>query len=157
MRFLTGTRFSAHARAVLFSAACLFGSSSIYGQGLPASVKGLDPHFFVVIQVDSLPDGLVADVVRRPDAFAPNVIRVTKSTTPPELARAVTTLYASRVSRPTVVHELHGFIRKMASGEQPRVKANADLAAKDLIRLRSARVINIAGIGKGPFIIVSAR
>ena len=114
-----------------------------------------------------------AVVIRRPGEMPNNIILVTRATTPAELAHAASALIISRRSRGDQVdREIRALIGAPpvrtipaparrgpvagggATRQAGKPSGSARQAASDLQRLRSAPVFTIAGIGRGPALVI---
>jgi hypothetical protein len=107
----------------------------------------------VVVQVNHLdPPNAKALLIRRPTAYPPNVILVTPSTTPAELARAMATMIRSRAKHGNQVpRELRAPISEVQS--QPR-SMNEKRALSDLARLKNAPEVTIPGLAQGKYVVL---
>jgi hypothetical protein len=130
-----------------------------------------DPNMATLMLVDDIGPDARAIVIRRPGNLPNNIILVTRSTTPKDLATAVSSLITSRANRGDVVdREMRALIgakpqsakpgskRGAASATTPRADTgdspSVRLAAADLQRLRSAPEFSIPGIGHGPALVI---
>jgi hypothetical protein len=130
-----------------------------------------DPRITTLMLVDDLgPTDARAVVIRRPGELPNNIILVTRSTTPADLATAASALIHSHRSRGAVVdREIRALIGATPVGTPPGggrkggaatpgTKGSAGpsvaLAASDLQRLRRAPEFSIAGVGHGPALVI---
>ena len=115
-----------------------------------------DPAIATVVLVDSL---AVADaraiVIRRGGSAPNNIILVTRTTTPTELSKAVVALDFSRRNQGDKVdREMRTIIRASAETPAARPTRNDQRAARDLRRLENAPPFSIAGVARGPAIVI---
>jgi hypothetical protein len=130
-----------------------------------------DPNIATLMLVDDIGPDARAIVIRRPGDVPNNIILVTRSTTPRDLATAVSSLITSRANRGDVVdREMRALIgakpqtgrpaSKPGTASAPAPRATSDdspsvrLAAADLTRLRAAPEFSIAGVGHGPALVI---
>jgi hypothetical protein len=130
-----------------------------------------DPRIATLVLVEDLGQpGAHAVVVRRPGELPNNIILVTRSTTPAELATAATALINSLRNRgDKVEREMRAFIGAIPVGAPPPVARAATgsdsgrpaartrserLAASDLARLRRAPEFTIPGVARGPALVI---
>ncbi len=136
------------------------------------SRRWADPQVATLMLVDDLGRADArAVVIRRPGDMPNNIILVTRATTAADLATAATALIQSRHSRGDVVErEIRALIGAAPKGTRPGdAKPRGDnpspvprhssspsegLAARDLQRLRRAPAFSIAGIGRGPALVI---
>ena len=143
-------------------------------QSAPAAAQSRswsDPRITTLMLVEDLgPTDARAVVIRRPGELPNNIILVTRSTTPAELATAASALIHSHRSRGDVVdREIRALIGATPVGTPPgggRKSGTATggtrrsagpsvaLAAQDLERLRRAPEFSIAGVGHGPALVI---
>ena len=114
-----------------------------------------DPAIATLLLVDSLgaPDAR-AIVIRRPGDLPNNIILVTRETQPAELATAVAAIIASRRARgDRVDREMRTIVRAV---DMKKRKSSPDdsRARSDLHRLQLAPTFEIAGIGRGPALVI---
>ena len=130
-----------------------------------------DPNIATLMLVDDIGPEARAVVIRRPGTLPNNIILVTKSTTPKDLATAVSSLMTSRTNRGDVVdREMRALIGAKPQGAPPASRRGSAssassrtdrgdspsvrMAAADLQRLRSAPEFSIPGVGHGPALVI---
>lgn len=122
--------------------------------------KWTDPAIATLMLVDSLPHpDARAIVIRRGGDGPGNIILVTSSTRPADLSKAVTALIFSRRSKgDQVEREMRTIISaSTASAATPAKRSSTRdhrRAELDLRRLRLAPPFEIAGVGRGPALVV---
>ncbi len=139
----------------------------------PQSRSWADPAIATLMLVDDLGKADArAVVIRRPGPMPNNIVLVTRSTTPAELAHAVATLIASRRSRGDgVEREMRALIGAAPPSAPPRAVRSSGssgkggataakptpsqiLATSDLKRLLAAPDFAIPGVGRGPALVI---
>lgn len=114
----------------------------------------INPNFATLILVDDIGAPKArAVVVRRAGELPNNIILVSRETNARELATAVSALITSRTNRGDQVDRE---IRTYIPAQQPRNNPTSSerLAARDLKRLPLAPEFEVAGVGRGPTIVI---
>jgi hypothetical protein len=138
--------------AFLVTAPC-----SLVAQGSLPRVKTTtwtDPAIATLMLVESI-DHPTARVllIRRPGDVPNNIILVTRSTTPADLAKAVSALITSRRTQGDFVQrEMRAFVTPKAA--TPRPTSSERRAAADLRRLPLHPSFDVEGIGRGPALVI---
>ena len=160
--------------ALLITVFAMLIPTAVHSQPAPASAQSRswsDPRIATLMLVEDLgPTDARAVVIRRPGELPNNIILVTRSTTPAELATAASALIHSHRNRGSVVdREIRALIGATPIGAPPAgAKKNGAasggtrrsagpsvaLAASDLQRLRRAPEFSIAGVGHGPALVI---
>ena len=161
----------------LFAVAAPAARSQAVPETTTATHTWNDPAIATLMLVEDLGHAEArAVVIRRPGDMPNNIILVTRSTTPADLATAVSALIASRRNRGDQVdREIRALIGATPVGPPParatrsaadsggtgraraRPSPSAALAASDLARLRAAPAFAIPGIGHGPALVIRMR
>jgi hypothetical protein len=122
-----------------------------------ARASDVAPSRALLLRVNDLGNPTArAVVIRRPaGAFTQDIILVSDATSASDLAKAVAALMFSRRTRGS---KLKGEIRANVIAEPSRNARRThdeQLAAQDLARLGSARVVDVDGIGRGPGVAIT--
>ena len=117
-----------------------------------------NPDIATLMLVDSLERPTArAMVIRRPGELPNNIILVTRATTPADLARAVSALIGSRISKgDRVDREIRAFIAPVSESNHKPTRDHLR-AAGDLRRLERAPGFAIAGLATGPAVVIRLR
>jgi hypothetical protein len=115
-----------------------------------------DPAIATLILVDSLPGpNARAVVIRRPGDMPNNIILVTRSTSPAELAKAVAALTFSRRNKgDDVDREMRTTIVATTPAADAKPTPNERRAEADLRRVVLASEFAVRGIARGPAIVI---
>ena len=141
----------------------LLASSATEGRSQSASPRvtesvWVDPAIATLILVDELPAPASASsaavVVRRPGEPPNNIILVTPSTSPRDLAQAVTALaFSRRRQGDQVTREMRTAVAAQPSKRGPATRDDRRADA-DLRRLRAAPEFSVPGIARGPALVI---
>ena len=160
--------------ALLITVLVMLTPADAGSQSAPTAAKSRswsDPRIATLMLVEDLgPTDARAVVIRRPGELPNNIILVTRSTTPADLATAASALIHSHQSRGAAVdREIRALIGATPVGAPPAggkkggaatagsrrsAGPSVALAASDLERLLRAPEFSIAGIGHGPALVI---